>query len=114
MLAVACGALLGVLVTATVGGGETVRTETQRVTVTGAVTSGGTVIVRTQVPPIVGQPLDVATARVERARFKLVVDAGGGVLGVIRAENWDVVAQRPAPGELLEQGSTVRVDIVRR
>jgi hypothetical protein len=39
---------------------------------------------------------------------------GGGLFGVRRDANWEVVAQRPPPGELLEQGSTLRVDIVRR
>ena len=115
-LATACGFLLGLLVVATLGladGGET-RTETQRVTVTGAVTNGGTVITRTLVPPMVGEPLDVAKARAARAKFGVTVDSGGGVFGVLRDENWEVVAQRPGPDELIEQGSTIHVDIVKR
>ncbi|MCW3010403.1 MAG: domain containing protein [Solirubrobacterales bacterium] len=115
-LATACGFLLGALVVTTLGGATgATRTETQRITVPAAtVTNGGTVITRTVVPPIVGEPLDVAKGRVERARFRLTVDSGGGLFGVRRDENWEVVAQRPGPGELLEQGSTVHVDIVRR
>lgn len=114
-LATASGFLLGVLVISTFGGAEgATRTETVRVTVPGAVTSGGTVITKALVPPIVGEPLDVAKARAQRARFDLTVDSGGGVFGVRRDENWEVVAQRPGPGTLFEQGSTIHVDIVRR
>ncbi len=114
-LAAACGFLLGVLLVTTLGsaGGAT-RTETQRVTVPGAVTNGGTVITKTVVPAMVGEPLDVAKQRAERARFQVTVDAGGGLFGVRRDENWEVVAQRPGPNELLEQGSTVHVDLVKR
>lgn len=114
-LATACGFLLGVLVVTTLGladGGT--RTETQRVTVPQAVTSGGTVITKTLVPPMVGEPLDVAKARAARAKFTVTVDSGGGVFGVLRDENWEVVAQRPGPNELIEQGSTIHVDIVKR
>ena len=114
-LATACGFLLGVLVVTTLGGTEgATRTETQRITVPGTVTGGGTVITKTLVPPIVGEPLDVARQRAERARFAITVDSGGGVFGVVRDENWEVVAQRPGPGELIEQGSTIHVDIVKR
>ncbi len=114
-LATACGFLLGVLVVTTVGGtGVETRTETQRVTVPATVTNGGTVITKTIVPAMVGEPLDVAKQRAERARFAVTVDSGGGVFGVIRDENWEVVAQRPGPDELVEQGSTIHVDIVKR
>ena len=118
-LATACGFLLGALVITTVGGGDatTTRTQTQTVTApagTATPSPGGTVITRTQVPALIGQRLDVARERVERAKFDLVVDSGGGLFGVQVEENWEVVAQRPAVDELLEQGSTVRVDIERR
>ena len=114
-LATACGFLLGALVVTTLGsGGGTTRTETRRVTVPGVVTNGGTVITKALIPPIVGEPLDVAKERASRARFLITVDSGGGVFGVRRDENWEVVAQRPAPEELIEQGSTIHVDIVRR
>ncbi len=114
-LATACGFLFGVLVVTTLGGGEGVtRTETQRITVPGTITGGGTIITKTLIPPIVGEPLDVARQRAERARFVITVDSGGGVFGVVRDENWEVVAQRPGPGELIEQGSTIHVDIVKR
>lgn len=114
-LAGACGLLLGLLVaTALPGTGDETLTQTERITVPGTVTNGGTVITRTLIPPIVGEPLDVAKQRAERARFDLVVDSGGGLFGVRRDENWEVVAQRPGPGELIEQGSTIHVDVVRR
>jgi len=114
-LATACGFLLGVLVVTALGGASaTTRTETRRVTVPKAVTNGGTVITKTLVPPMVGEPLDVAKQRAARGRFAVTVDAGGGVFGVIRDENWEVVSQRPGAGELIEQGSTIHVDIVKR
>ncbi len=114
-LAAACGFLLGALLVTTLGGADGgTRTETQRITVPGAVTNGGTVITKTLIPPVVGEPLDVAKRRSERARFQLTVDSGGGLFGVRRDENWEVVAQRPGPGELIEQGSTIHVDIVKR
>lgn len=115
VLATVCGALLGVLGMAALQEATVrTRTETQRVTVPEPVTTGGTVIVKTLVPTLVGEPLDVARQRTERARFSLTVDSGDGFLGVLRDANWEVVAQRPGPGELIEQGSTVHVDIVRR
>jgi len=114
-LAAACGFLLGILLVTTVGGAaDATRTITQRITVPSAVTNGGTLITKTLIPPIVGEPLDVAKSRAQRARFQITVDSGGGVFGVRRDENWEVVAQRPGPGELIEQGSTIHVDIVRR
>lgn len=114
-LAAACGFLLGALVVSTFGGGDgTTRTVTERVTVTGATTPGGTVITKTLVPVVVGEKLDVAKARAARSRFKVVVDSGGGLFGVIRDENWEVVQQRPSAGVLFEQGSTIHVDITKR
>jgi hypothetical protein len=115
LLATACGFLLGVLLVTTLGGTDVeTRTQTTRITVPAPVTNGGTVITKTLIPEIVGEPLDVAKQRTERSRFQLTVDAGGGLFGVRRDENWEVVAQRPAAGELVEQGSTIHVDIVRR
>lgn len=114
-LAAACGFLLGVLLITTVGGTDApTRTETVRVTVPGTVTGGGTVITKTLIPAIVGEPLDVAKVRAQRARFQITVDSGGGLFGVRTDDNWEVVAQRPGAGELVEQGSTIHVDIVRR
>ncbi len=63
---------------------------------------------------MVGEPLDVAKQRAARAKFSVTVDSGGGIFGVIRDENWEVVAQRPGADELIEQGSTIHVDIVKR
>lgn len=115
VLATACGFLLGALVITTVGGTDTVtRTETLRVTVPATSTSGGTVITKTLVPQMIGEPLNVAKERAKRSQFAITIDSGGGVFGVIQDDNWEVVAQRPDPGQLLEQGSTLHVDIVKR
>ncbi len=115
VLATACGFLLGALVITTVGGTDTVtQTATVRVTVPGAPARGGTVITKTVVPMLVGEPLNVAKERAERAKFAIEIDSGGGVFGVIQDDNWEVVDQRPQPGGLLEQGSTLHVDIVKR
>jgi beta-lactam-binding protein with PASTA domain len=110
-LAAAGGFLAGVLLVLLLGIGATGDTET---VTTPAVTTGGTVIITTTVPELVGQSLDVARHRTERAHFDLKVDEGGGVLGVLVEHNWQVTSQTPAPGTKLEQGSTVHVDIDRR
>jgi beta-lactam-binding protein with PASTA domain len=110
-LAAAAGFLAGVLLVLLLGaGGDDTRTRT----VTASVTNGGTVITTTTVPQLVGQPLDVARQRVERAEFKLAIDDGGGVFGVVVESNWQVTGQDPPAGAKLEQGSTVHVDIGRR
>jgi len=119
-LGVACGFLAGVIVAVLLAGGSTTLTETETVarTVTvqappAAVTNGGTVIVKTQVPPVVGERLDTAKNRLRRAGFDVDVD-GGGTFGVIKESNWEVVSQDPGPGVSLEQGSSVRIRIERR
>jgi hypothetical protein len=115
-LAVASGFLAGVLLVAVLGAGRsTTRTDTvtRTVTVAGSLTTGGTVIVQTPVPDLVGQHLDVAKARLARAKFDADVH-GGGLFGVVEDGNWSVAKQRPAPGTLLEQGSSVRLDVERR
>jgi beta-lactam-binding protein with PASTA domain len=111
-LAAAGGFLVGVLLVLALGGGTDTKTKTE--TVTAAVTNGGTVITKTTVPDLVGQPLDVARDRLERSKFDMVVDHGGGVFGVVVEHNWQVSAQTPSAGTQLEQGSTVHVDIDRR
>ncbi|MTD43138.1 PASTA domain-containing protein [Conexibacter sp. W3-3-2] len=117
----AAGFLVGILLVAALGGAKGRSTETVTVartttvtrTVPGPVTNGGTVIVTTAVPDVVGQPLDVARQRLERSGFDTDVE-GGGLFGVIEESNWQVVAQSPQPGGQLEQGSTVQVAIERR
>jgi hypothetical protein len=110
-LAAAGGFLAGVLLVLLLGGASGGDTKTVTMPVA---TAGGTVIVTTTVPELVGQPLDVARHRTDRAHFDLKVDEGGGVLGVLVEHNWQVTSQTPAPGTRLEQGSTVHVDIDRR
>jgi beta-lactam-binding protein with PASTA domain len=110
-LAAAAGFLAGVILVLALGaGGDDTKTRT----VTASVTNGGTVITTTTVPQLVGQPLDVARQRVERAQFKLAIDDGGGVFGVLVESNWKVSSQDPPAGTKLEQGSTVHVDIDRQ
>ena len=117
VLAVACGALLGALVALALTGGDDepqLRAETvtiaRTVTVPGAVTNPGTVVVRTLVPDVVGQRLDIAKRQLALRRFEVDVD-GGGLLGVIDDSNWHVTEQAPEPGTYLEQGSSVRLKV---
>ncbi len=108
-IAAAAGFFAGVVLVIALGG---IRDKT--VTVPSTDSRGGTVIGQTTVPLLVGQQLDVARRRAERARFDLVVDHGGGLLGVIVASNWQVVRQAPPAGAKLEQGSTIHIAIQRR
>ena len=119
-LIAACGFLAGALLALGAGaldGGadQPQRAATRTVTVTVPVTrtTGSTTIETTAVPDLVGQPLDTARERLERASFQADVD-GGGLFGVIDDDNWEVVAQRPDAGEQLELGSSVQVVITRR
>jgi hypothetical protein len=118
-LGAACGFLLGVVVAVALasGGGATdtvTRVQVRTVTVTqNAVTTGGTVITRTLVPPLVGERLDVAKSRLHRSGFDPHV-TGGGLLGILRDANWNVVSQDPAAGTMLEQGSSVTIHVERR
>lgn len=111
----AAGFLAGVLLVAALGGAKPARTATVTVTTPAASGQrpGGTVITKVRVPELVGQRLDVALDRLTRSGFDPDVE-GGGLLGVVVEANWEVVAQDPAPGGFLEQGSTVRVEIERR
>ena len=111
-VAAACGFLAGVLMVVAVGSGGT-DTVTETITVAPAVTNGGTVIVKTAVPQLVGERLDVALDRLDRAGFDPDVE-GGGLLGIIDESNWEVVLQDPGPGVMLEQGSSVHVRVERR
>ncbi|MEA2229621.1 MAG: hypothetical protein QOH46_1818 [Solirubrobacteraceae bacterium] len=110
-IGVAGGFLCGVLLVAILGGAKPVI-QSRTITVPATSTTGGTVIVSTRVPALVGQRLDVALNRLERARFTADVQ-GGGLFGVVEEGNWQVVEQSPAPGTLLEQGSQVRVAVER-
>jgi hypothetical protein len=116
-LGAACGFLAGVLlvVVLTGAGGETetvVRARTVTV-VSPAVTTGGTVIVKTAVPALIGERLDVAKDRIDRSGFDADVE-GGGVFGIVVDSNWEVVTQDPGPGVLLEQGSSVHIRVEKR
>ncbi len=112
-LAAACGLLLGVVLVLGLGGGSDPDAPARTVTVAATRTTGGTVVVTTRVPALVGERLNVAKERLERARFDADVE-GGGVFGVLRESNWEVVEQSPPAGRMLEQGSSVRVRIQRR
>jgi hypothetical protein len=119
-LAAACGFLAGVvLVVALDSGGTDTRTVTragavQTVTVaSSAITTGGTVIVKTAVPDLVGQRLDVAKDRLQSSGFDADV-SGGGLLGIVVDSNWQVVTQDPGPGVMLQQGSSVHIHVEKR
>jgi beta-lactam-binding protein with PASTA domain len=110
------GFLAGVLVVLALGaGGDDTRTvtEARTVTVPGTVTTGGTVIVTTAVPALVGERLDVAKERLDRAGFDPDV-SGGGIFGIVEESNWEVVTQDPGPGVMLEQGSSVHIRVEKR
>lgn len=116
-LGAACGFLVGVLVMLAVRSDDAqTRTVVRDRTVTvvsPTVTNGGTVIVKTAVPPLVGERLDVAKDRLGRAGFDPDVE-GGGVFGIVVESNWQVVAQDPGPGVMLEQGSSVHLRVEKR
>jgi hypothetical protein len=112
-IGVAAGFLAGVLLVAVLGGAQPVIRESTVTVRPPAVTTGGTVITKTLVPPVVGERLDVALDRIARAGFDADVD-GGGLFGVLQEDNWEVTAQSPGPGGYLEQGSTIKLDIARR
>ncbi|MCW2990759.1 MAG: domain containing protein [Solirubrobacterales bacterium] len=116
-LGAACGFLAGVLVVIAFGGAGT-TTETvvrnRTVTVTSpTITNGGTVIVQTSVPALAGERLDVAKDRLDRAGFDPDVE-GGGLFGILKDSNWEVVSQDPGPGIMLEQGSSVHIRVEKR
>src|SRR6476469_5059600 len=105
----AAGVLLGLVVALLIGLGSTTTTKTvTRAPARAAqpAAPNATVITTTDVPDVVGQPLDIAQERMRRAGFDVEV-SGGGLLGVVLPENWQVVAQDPPGGERLERGSTV-------
>jgi hypothetical protein len=110
-LGVAGGFLCGVLLVAILGGAKPVI-QKRTITVPATRTTGGTVIVSTRVPALVGQRLDVALDRLERAKFTADVE-GGGLFGIVEAHNWEVVEQSPSPATMLEQGSQVTLRVQR-
>lgn len=67
-----------------------------------------TVITKTTVPAVLGEPVDIARERLERAGFVVQV-TGGGVLGIIDEGNWTVSTQNPAGGTVLDPGATVSI-----
>jgi hypothetical protein len=114
-LGAAMGFLFGVLVMVALGTNDaSTRTVARTITVVSpTVTNGGTVIVSTAVPPLVGERLDVAKDRLRRAGFDPDVE-GGGIFGIIEESNWEVVTQDPGPGVMLEQGSSVHIRVEKR
>ena len=109
---VAAGAFLaGVLLVAVLGGAKNVvheKTVTVRSQAAPSGTGGGAG--GNEVPDVVGQPLDAARDRLDRAGFD-TDEQGAGPLGVLVPENWVVVAQSPEGGDALEQGGTVQLEI---
>jgi len=103
-LAAAGGFLAGVLLIAILGGAQPVYKE-RTLTVSKPLQGSA-------VPSLVGQRLDVALDRLQRAGLKGDVQ-GGGFFGVLDESSWKVVDQDPSPGARLSQGDTVRLDIDR-
>jgi hypothetical protein len=110
-VAAALAALAGVLVTLVLGGGRSDTVHT--VTVVTHPPPEATLIAKTAVPKVLGERLDVAKDRVRAAGFIAMVE-GGGLLGVIRDRNWQVLSQDPVGGKSLQLGSTVRLIVERR
>ena len=118
-LGVACGVLFGALIALVLGpsGDEGPPISAQTVTISrtvtvapGPTTTPGTVVVRTLVPDLVGERLDIAKRQLAARGFEADV-GGGGILGVVRDRNWRVTEQRPAAGTYLEQDSSVRLTV---
>lgn len=114
-LGIAAGFLVGVLFVIAIGGdSEAPRTRTVTVLSRAPPLSGDeTVVTKTAVPDVVGERLDTARDRLDRAGFDVDED-DGGMFGSIVDSNWEVVDQDPAPGTLLERGSSVRISLDRR
>lgn len=116
-LGVAAGFLVGVLFVVALGIGQAADPPPARtVTImarTPAPSGDETVITRTEVPDVVGERLDVAHDRLERAGF-MVKEEGGGIFGTIVDSNWEVKKQDPIAGISLERGSTVKIELDRR
>jgi hypothetical protein len=120
-LGAAVGFLVGVVFMFAIGGADHTATVTRTVVrpaparhQTGAAAAGNrTVIVRTPVPALVGERLDVAKQRLQRAGFLADVN-GGGLFGVVVDSHWQITEQDPIGGQLLERGSTVHLDVDRR
>jgi hypothetical protein len=110
-LAGALGTAFGLVLALGLGLGE--GTTTRTVTVGSTSPATGTLITKTAVPSVIGERLDIAKDRVRAVGFVVKVE-GGGVLGVIREQNWQVTSEDPVPGQLLQTGSTVRLRIERR
>jgi hypothetical protein len=112
-LVAAAAFLGGVLLVAILGGAKNVvheKTVTAPAVVTGG---GGSGTTGTAVPDLVGQPLDVARDALDQAGLDSE-EIGAGVLGVIVPGNWEVVDQSPGPGETVDEGSTVQLEIQHR
>jgi len=110
-LAAATGMLVGVLIALAIGAASPPETQTVVQTVT---TPERDPSARpATIPDVVGERLDIATDRIRRERLIVKVE-GGGILGVIREQNWEVVTQEPPAGKATETGSTVQITIERR
>ena len=71
-----------------------------------------TVDLRTAVPPVVGERLDVARKALENRGFKVQVE-GGGFFGIVLESDWEVVSAIPSPGTRLPPGAQVIVSVER-
>jgi hypothetical protein len=110
-LSAAAGFFVGVILVLILGAGGDGKTKTVTLAPSG---KGGTVVVTTTVPRLVGEALDVASDRVDRSGFQLVIDSGGGFFGPLIDSDWKIKAQDPAAGTKVAPGATIHVDIERR
>ena len=110
-LAAAAGFFVGVILVLILGAGGGGKTKTVTASSSG---KAGTAVVTTTVPRLVGEPLDVASDRVDRSGFELVIDSGGGLFGPLIDSDWKIKSQDPAAGTKVAPGSTIHVDIEQR
>lgn len=103
-IAGAGGFLAGILLVAILGGAQPVYKER---TISVAAQPQGLAV-----PGLVGQRLDTALDRLEKAGLKAQVD-GGGLFGIVDESGWQVVEQDPSPGARLRQGDTVTLHVDR-
>jgi hypothetical protein len=112
-LGTAAGFLAGVLVVLALGGGG--GDAKQATSAPSAAAQGGqppTVITRVAVPDLSRLRLDVAKEQVKGLGFRTRVK-DDGLFGVLVDENWTVIGQDPPPGQLLQRGALVTLNVAK-
>jgi beta-lactam-binding protein with PASTA domain len=109
-LGTAAGFLAGVLVVVALGGASTHRATSTPASIPVAGGQPPTVITRVALPDLSRIRLDVAKERLRGLGFRVKVK-DDGLLGVVVDENWTVIGQDPAAGQLLERGGLVTLNV---